>query len=386
MNVLFVVPWDNLGGVCAVVDRVATHLSARGHSVCLLLPGTSNWPVEGVSRQGHRTFRLNVRPPSLAAHPLRSRFSFGLTLPTTLLGLATLVRRLRIDVVNVHFPDDATLAIALLRRAGVAKLVTSVHGADLLPEGRRHPGRQVGLAAALQASDLLISPSEAYRESVRSAWPELAGKRVTAIPNGIDLDELGAPVQVETTEAETPFILSILHLVHYKGVDVLIRAFAALSAAFPTYRLKLVSDGPQRAEYEALTRSLGIAERVEFLGIQQRPQVATLLKDCTIFVLPSRSDSESFGIAVAEAMALDRPVIVSRVGGLPELVDDEATGLLVPPGDVQALEAALRRLLGDAPARRRLGAAGGRKVRANFLWSNTQSRYEAALRGVLAQA
>jgi glycosyltransferase involved in cell wall biosynthesis len=232
----------------------------------------------------------------------------------------------------------------------------------------------------------LISPSEAYRESVRSAWPELAGKRVTAIPNGIDLDELGAPVQVETTEAETPFILSILHLVHYKGVDVLIRAFAALSAAFPTYRLKLVSDGPQRAEYEALTRSLGIAERVEFLGIQQRPQVATLLKDCTIFVLPSRSDSESFGIAVAEAMALDRPVIVSRVGGLPELVDDEATGLLVPPGDVQALEAALRRLLGDAPARRRLGAAGGRKVRANFLWSNTQSRYEAALRGVLAQA
>lgn len=386
MNVLLVVPWDNLGGVCAVVNRVAKHMRAQGHGVYILLPGVGHWPTEGVSREGHAMFRLNIRSCGSPTRSLRSRLAFALTLPGTLVALAALIRRLRIDVINVHFPDDSSIDFAILRRLGFAKLVTSVHGADLLPAGTRLQLPQWGVGSLLASSDLIVTPSNAYRGSVRQAWPEIAGKSMESIPNGVDPDELGYCSLDTNSASESPYILSILQLVHYKGADVLIRAFAEVSAEFDAYRLKLVSDGPQRAEYEALARSLGIAERVDFLGKQQRPEVADLLRDCTLFVLPSRSNSESFGIAAAEAMALDRAVIASRVGGLPDLVDDEVTGLLVAPGDVAALANALRRLLDDAVLRRRLGENAGRKIRAAFLWTHTVVRYEAALRRVVGQA
>jgi glycosyltransferase involved in cell wall biosynthesis len=378
MNVLFVVPWDNIGGVSHVVNRVARHMRDQKHGAYYLLPLLRDGRESanpGVSRIGLPLFRLRLRLPWVPGASFRDRIAFALTLPLTLLKLTRLIRRLQIDVVNIHYPGGHFVYFALLRRFGIVRLVTSIHGADLLPNGSRRLSHQREVLNLLSASDVVVAPSESYFRAVREAWPEVECPRRT-IPNGIDPTELGYDPDAPDITERPPVIFSVLHMVHYKGVDVLIRAFAALAADYPGVTLRLASDGPQREDFEVLADSLGVGHRVHFLGMLHRHEVSDQLRRCAIFVLPSRTNSESFGIAAAEAMALDRPVIVSRIGGLPELVEDGASGLLVPPGDVAELERALRRLLDDQELRRSLGAAGGKRVREQFLWDRTCTLYE----------
>jgi glycosyltransferase involved in cell wall biosynthesis len=219
---------------------------------------------------------------------------------------------------------------------------------------------------------------------VQAALPFLRTP-IRVIPNGVDVDELRRDEPPAAAGGEPPFVLSILQMVHYKGVDILIRAFAALHRHYPELRLKLVSDGPQRESFEQLAASLGVRDRVDFLGWLGRERIVPLLHGCSFFVLPSRTNSESFGIAAAEALACDRAVIASRIGGLPALIEDGLTGLLVPPGDIDALEGAMRRLLDSPELRASLGRAGGDRVRTQFTWERTGEGYERALGGLLAE-
>ena len=306
-----------------------------------------------------------------------------LSLPVTMFVLIRMIRKHRIDVANIHFPGSAGITFVILRRLRLLRLVTSVHGADLLPEGKRAASPQLGLRKLLAYSDLIIVPSEGFRSALQAAWPELAHRPMTVVPNGVDPAELGYVDDTVTTATTAPYILSVLQLVDYKGADVLIRAFASVCQNYPNTRLKLASDGPNRRDYEALATSLAIRDRVDFLGVLERADIAAQLRGCTFFVLPSRTNSESFGIAAAEAMALDKAVIVSRIGGLPNLVEDGDTGLLVPPGDDAALASAIRRLMDDPAETRRLGRNGGKHVRENFLWRNTGELYVQAFARVM---
>lgn len=379
-----IVAWDNLGGVCRVVNRVAEHLRTHGHGVHLLFPGTQTRPQATVSREGFPAYRLRLREQVIPEAPIRSRIAFWLTLPLTLFVVTRLIRRHDVDVINVHYPGSNTPSVVFLRRVLHMKIVTSVHGSDLLPDGERRFPTPAGLVALLRASDAIVVPSGAFAGALRSAWPEIDPSRLHAIPNGIDPAELGYAANSGETATDPPYILSIAHLTKYKGVDVLIRAFAMMAGRAPGLRLRLISDGPAREDLERLAASLGMSELIDFLGLCDRAQVAEQLRGCTLFVLPSRSDSESFGIAAAEAMALDRPVIASRVGGLVDLIEDGVSGVLVQPGDVAALADAMTRLLSDASLRARLGKSGGERVRRDYSWQHTGSSYETLFRRVIS--
>lgn len=383
MNVLLVAPWDNIGGVCNVVNRVAQHMRGQGHGVHFLLPGATNELAPGTSREGFSAFRMYLRATSIEGSGIRSRVAFAAYFPVALMRLDALLRREKIDVVNVHYPSSASIYFSWLRRLGRIRLVTSIHGADLLPNGVRASDAGHGIGSLLACSDVIVAPSNAYQRAASEAWPELEGRRTQTIPNGIDPSELGYDAARNETADEAPYVLSILQLVRYKGVDVLIRAFAKIAANRPTLRLKLISDGPNRADFEALARELGVADRVDFLGFVDRTTVARYLRGCSLFVLPSRSNSESFGISAAEAMAVDRPVIASRVGGLPELIEDGATGLLVAPGDPAELERAMRRVLDDPAFAAGLGTRAGVAVRSRFLWKRCSVLYEDVFRSVV---
>lgn len=380
------VAWDNLGGVCRVVNRVSRHLESQGHGVHLLLAGSVSRPEALVSREGFPAYRLSMRSSSDPLRPVRSRIAFLATLPLTLMAVRGILRRHRIDVVNVHFPDGTELAVTFMRRVRGFRIITSVHGRDLLPDGRRRVPTPPGLLSVLDASDAVVVPSRAFGGALHDAWPELDRSRLEVIPNGIDPAELGYGLEVRETATNPPYVLSVAHLSQHKGLDVLIRAFAAVRDSRRDLRLKLVSDGPARGELESLATSLGVREYVDFLGTCERARVAEHVRGCTLFVLPSRTNSESFGIAAAEAMAADRPVIASRVGGLVELIEDGVSGLLVPPDDDAALAIAMRRLLLDAPLRTRLGTTGGARVRRDYLWQRTGELYEALFHRVLSGA
>lgn len=166
-------------------------------------------------------------------------------------------------------------------------------------------------------------------------------------------------------------LLFVGRLSAVKGVPVLLRALARGRETRPHLTLDLVGDGPDRGALERLARDLGLRETVRFHGYRGQSEVAALLRETGILVLPSFA--EGVPVVLMEAMAAARPVIATRVGGVSELVEDGLSGLLVPPGDEASLAEAVTALAGDAARRAAMGAAGRAAVTKGF-----DARHEAA--------
>ena len=188
------------------------------------------------------------------------------------------------------------------------------------------------------------------------------------VPFGIDLDRFALRVgevdQVQELRRRHGERISLFLgvLRYYKGLDVLIRAMERVRG-----RLLVVGQGPQRASLQALARELGLDDRIAFLGEVSERERRLLLHACDVFVLPSTDRSEAFGIAQLEAMACGKPVVASNLPTGVRLVNqDEVTGMLIPPGDSDALVGALNVLLEDDALRTGLGKAAQLRVEQEF--------------------
>jgi len=175
-----------------------------------------------------------------------------------------------------------------------------------------------------------------------------------------------------------PYILAIGRLAPQKGFDVLISAFAEVAKSNSTHDILLAGDGPDEQLLKDLAVRHGIAGRVQFFGAANREQVVKLFAGADLIVTPSRK--EAMGIVNLEAMACGKAVISTKVGGVPEIVRDGQTGLLVPPGDIASLVLAIRELLAD-PQRREQLAAAGRARAAEFDWARINEQF----RGIYAE-
>jgi glycosyltransferase involved in cell wall biosynthesis len=200
-------------------------------------------------------------------------------------------------------------------------------------------------------------------------------EKVVTIHNGIP----DCPERARTLPNAAPVIIMVARFTPGKNHGVLLRAFANLPRG---PRLRLVGDGETRAEFEILAQSLGIQDRVEFLG--ERHDVPRLLADSDIFVLSSVS--EMFPISILEAMRAGLPVVSSNVGGVNEAIIDGQTGLLVPSGSIEAMTRALTMLTQDGDLRVRLGRAGRQSFVDKFLGAFMEDKfrlvYTEVLRGV----
>ena len=205
---------------------------------------------------------------------------------------------------------------------------------------------------------------------------------VQVIHNGVDVEDLTNNVD-RTAALLRPlagreFVLSVATFDPKKGIDILLRAFAEVHAERPGLALVLVgrSSGAE-TELRRLACELGLVDEVFFFPNVPHVQVSLFFEQARAFCLPSRA--EAFGIAICEAGAYRLPVVASRVGGIPEIVTDGETGLLVAPGDVRALASALKRVLGDRELARRLGEGLYRKVVADFSWDYAYEKYRSLL-------
>jgi glycosyltransferase involved in cell wall biosynthesis len=276
---------------------------------------------------------------------LRQKPYLALALPLMLAGFARAARRAAVDadLVHAHWLPAGVVAMATGK-----PFVVQVWGTDM-ELARRAPAltRRV-----LGRARLVIAPSTALAEEAR----RLGAEDVRTIPSGVEL-----PAEVGE-EAEPPEILYAGRLSPEKGVRELVAAADGLP-------LVVVGDGPLRNEVPG---ALGFLPHDE---LEQRYARAA--------VVACPSHREGFGVVCAEAMAYARPVVAGDVGGLRDLVVNEETGLLVPPGDVAALREALSRLLGDADLRRRFGDAGRARIAEHFAWQRfgdeTLRAYEDAL-------
>jgi glycosyltransferase involved in cell wall biosynthesis len=228
--------------------------------------------------------------------------------------------------------------------------------------------RRSRFVCLLHQSTLIVGVSrQVTQDFLRDGMPV---ERTHTIYNGIDFARLqragdGNPRQELGISPEAVVIATVGSLIRRKGQDVLIRAFAA-SAAGRDIHLLIASEGPERASYEALVAELGLRDRVHFLGYYQ--DVPALYRAADMIALASRADA--FGLVLAEAGYFSVPAVATTVGGIPEVVEDGVTGLLVPPDDPAALAEALVRLADDPVQRRAFGLAA--KARAERMFSVEQ--------------
>lgn len=197
----------------------------------------------------------------------------------------------------------------------------------------------------------------------------------TLIPNGADAQWAGSHEVKKDKESahRAPVIITVSRLVSKNGVDVLIRAFARIHNGVSETRLSIVGDGQERGALERLAESIGIRDAVTFHGAHPPERVREFLHKADVFVRPSRS--EGMGNAFVEALAAGLPVIGTLVGGIPDIIDQGVTGLMVPPDDPEALAQAMRSLLDDPALGRRMAERGRRMVGERFSWETIAHSY-----------
>lgn len=204
----------------------------------------------------------------------------------------------------------------------------------------------------------------------------IAADHVTVVHCGLDHERY----RPTAPKAAEPTVTFLGRLRKYKGVDLLLEAFARVRCELPAARLEIVGDGPHRGVLERRARALGLAEAVRFLGFVPAEEKVARLSAALVAVCPS--PKEGWGLTVVEANACGTAVVASRSPGLVDSVRDESTGLLVPHGDVTALAAAILRVLGDPDLRARLEGEG-RRWAARFTWDRCADEAHAVLEHAL---
>lgn len=330
-------------------------------------------PVDWLAKVGVRNTVFAVQPvyrkrqrasdSGVAAEWLRY-FSLpgGFGLPTAgAFVFARIVARVRelhrsqpIHLIHAHAPLPCGHAAMLLSAELGLPYVVSVHGLDAFSTeqvgGRAGEWCRRISQRVYRGSRRVICVSERVREQVLEGTGP--GCRTSVVYNGVDT-ELFSPGSEPASGGL--MLLSVGNLIPIKGHEALIRAFASLAADFPDLTLDIIGRGPEQSRLQELTRKLGIDNRVRFLGVQSRQQVAAAMRRCTVFVLPSRY--EGLGCVYLEAMSTGKPVIGCRGQGIAEIVQHGSNGFLVGPDNEKELTLALAMLLRDELRRRNLGAA-----------------------------
>jgi glycosyltransferase involved in cell wall biosynthesis len=360
-RILLLVTLAETGGAQTYVAALAAGLTGR-FDVTVAAHGSG--PLRGAAEAAGADFVAlrHVR------RPLSARDVLGL------LELTRLVRRLRPDVVHASSSKAGALGRVAAYLAGVRVRVFTVHGwAFAAVRGPRSRLYRLADRTLRPLTTVTICVSERER-TLGLAARTCDAERTVVIRTGID----AGPRPHARPDSEPPTIVSVGRLQAPKDTVTLLHALASLPSGFGT--ALLVGEGPERPGAEALIRRLGLAHSVSLLG--DREDVPQLLAASQVFVLSTRS--EGLPVSILEAMAAGLPVVATGVGGVPELVVDGETGLLVRPGDPAALAAALRRLLEDPELRRKLGAAGRARVGTHFTLDSFHEAHVAVYRRELA--
>ena len=334
--------YPTYGGSGVVATELGIELAAQGHEVHFI--------------SYSQPFRLNGRDGGIFYHevpvsnyPLFEFPPYDLALASRMAEVAEFCE---LDLLHVHYAIPHSVSALLARQMLAARgrrlpFVTTLHGTDITLVGLDRSYLPI-TRYAIQESDGVTSISTYLKEKTVADFN--VTRPIEVIPNFVNCD-LYTPMTDESVRASErarfakPGEAILIHLSNFRRVkrvvDV-VRIFARIVNELPA-QLILVGDGPDRSEAEWLAHELGINSRIHFLGKQER--VNALLPIADLMLMPS--ELESFGLAALEAMACKVPSIATRVGGVPELIDDGVTGLLFRVGDVDAMAAGAVQLLKD---------------------------------------
>lgn len=335
--------------------------------------------ADRVAAAGGRTYvaypRISAPPRTLAGSAAEAvALDLAFDRPRCIAATMGFVRRNRVRVLYLADRPAWHPAYALLRLAGVRRIVVHDHtsGARTPPKGLRRVAKRWSRRLTPMLADDVVAVSD-YVARRKTEVDLVPPGRVRRIHNSLELPapDPAAPGRLRAflgVPADVPVVACASRATAEKGVHHLLRAFDTLAAAQEAQGAALpvllyLGDGPALADLHALRATLPSRDRIVLPG--HRPDAAALLGGADVAVVPSIWQ-EAFGLAALEPMARGVPVVATRAGGLPEVVEDGVTGVLVAPGSEPELAAALARLLADPAERRRLGRTGAARARERF--------------------
>lgn len=294
------------------------------------------------------------------------------------------LKKRKTDVIHAHFGLNGTMILPFARKSGIP-LVVSFHGHDvggLEPQNSKSTryARYQRLAPAMfeYAAKLLCASHELAELLVKHGAPE---SKVVVHQLGIDVRQFTPPAECQRSGEGN--LLLVGRLVEKKGIEYALEALAQLAPQFPAAHLTIIGEGPLRAPLLRKTKELGLSQQVSFLGSQTPQQVRAQMSKADIMLTPSvttaKGDRESGVIVLKEAGAMELPTVATRHGGIPEIVEHEQSGYLVPERDACALSQRLCQLLGDPALRVRMGRSARQLVEQRYDTRSQNERLEELL-------
>lgn len=375
--------YPTFGGSGVIATEIGMAMARRGHRVhfiCYDVPG----------RLQRFTENIFFHEVEVHDYPLFTYPPYSLSLASKMVEVSTYER---LDILHVHYAvPHATSAYLAGEILGdkAPRIITTLHGTDITLVGNERSYLPI-TRFSIAESDGVTAPSRYLQLATYDKLNLSTDIPIEVIPNFVDTNRF-VPAQEDQKRMLAPLIGScpisgnikiLSHVSNFRPVkrvcDV-IRVFANIQKQLPAH-LMLVGDGPERSRAEALTRELGISEKVCFLGKQEN--FLQVLQCSDLFLLPS--ESESFGLAALEAMSCGVPVIASNTQGLPEVVTDGETGYLADVGDVEKMAERGLMLLLDKGAHQRFSNAARQRVLTQFDEDTIVSQYEEYYFRVLEQ-
>jgi len=370
--------YPTYGGSGIVATELGLELAERGHEIHFISYANPIRLDPGIPR-------IHYHEVEVSAYPLFQYPPYCLALASR---MAEVAEAYELDVLHVHYAIPHSIAALLAQQMLAPKrrlpFITTLHGTDITLVGS-DPGYESVVAFSIERSDGVTTVSQALKQdTIRTLRIE---RDIQVIPNFLDCSEwrrrsdrglrerICGPHRLEAV---------LTHVSNFRPVKRVEAVFEVFRRVFTRVRtaLVMIGDGPDRASLEQRVANEGLNGIVQFVGEQQ--DLVPWLSASDVFLLASAQ--ESFGLAALEAMACEVPVVASRVGGLPEVIDDGVTGFLCPADAVDLMAERSLDLLTDPGKRARMGRAASERVRARFCASAIVPRYETYYGDVLAKA
>lgn len=374
--------YPTYGGSGVVATELGIELAARGHDVHFI---TYQQPFRLTGRE----VGIHFHEVAVTTYPLFQYPPYDLALASRMAEVAEFYK---LDLLHVHYAIPHSVCALLARQMLAARgvrlpFITTLHGTDITLVGQ-DPGYLPITKFGIEQSDGVTSISDDLKRSTERDFDVHGGLHgpIEVIHNFVNCDvykpdeQKRRDLRPQYAAADEKLVVHLSNFRRVKRVGDVVEVFARFAKQVPA-RLMLIGDGPDRSIAEHLALSHGIADRIHFLGKQDSVQELLPLGD--LLLMPS--EMESFGLAALEGMACGVPCIATRVGGVPELVDDGINGLLYEVSDVDGMAAGAVDILTDTPRLERMASAARKTAQDRFCTTRIIPRYEQYYEQVLTQ-
>ncbi|MFN8342250.1 MAG: glycosyltransferase [Cyclobacteriaceae bacterium] len=294
--------------------------------------------------------------------------------------LKNVIRRIKPDIVHAHYASSYGLLGAL---SGFHPLIVSVWGSDVYDFPKKSPLHEQILRRNLRMADHIFSTSRIMRDETR----KYTNKHIEVTPFGVDT-EVFKPMKVDSIFPKNTLVVGVVKALEAKyGTTHLIRAFAEVRRMRPEFQLRLllVGGGSMEADLKNLVEGLGIGKDVVFTGPIPFDKVPVYHCMIDIFVSVSTDDSESFGVSAVESCASGKAVIVSRIGGLKEVIVENETGIIVESGDIKGIANAILHFVDSSEERAAFGERARAHVIETYNWKDNLHAMHGLFKGYIAR-